>query len=223
MGQILREATVEEWTEFLFARPVDEPAWYWETDADRWEGSPERTVELLAETFERSGELLEPFDDEQVGQGLWMIASSSGPDIVRPLLDEAVPWDLRKRALESIFILFHDCFAVRCSNHLGHLEEPDSNPLNTSCYMWWDLFPLVPEPENPALAERDGLILSIMARTLELPSAACQEAALHGLGEWERAYPEQVHEVVERFIWANRKIRPPLRHYAYAALHGDVP
>ena len=116
MGQILREATVEEWTEFLFARPVDEPAWYWETDADRWEGSPERTVELLAETFERSGELLEPFDDEQVGQGLWMIASSSGPDIVRPLLDEAVPWDLRKRALESIFILFHDCFAVRCSN-----------------------------------------------------------------------------------------------------------
>ncbi len=222
MGQILREASIEEWIEFLFARPVSDPAWFWETDADRWEGSPASTAKLLAETFERCGELLEPFDDEQVGQALWMIASSAGSDISRLMLDEVVPWDLRKRALESIFPLFRDCFAVRCSNHLGHLDEPDSNPLNASCYMWWELFPVLPEPENPALAERDDLVLSVMAGALEIPSQACQEAALHGLGKWERAYPDRVHEVVERFIWANRKIRTPLRHYAYAALHGDV-
>ncbi len=222
MGQILTDASIEEWIEFVFARPVNDPAWHWETDADRWEGSPERTAELLAETFERSGEILEPFDDEQVNQGLWMIASPSCSNMGFSLADDTGPWALRARGLEAIFTLFRDCFAVRCSNHLGHLDNEEANPLNSICYMWWDVFPVCAQPELPLQKERDELILSVMARTLELPSEACQEAALHGLGEWESKYPDPIHEIIERFIWTHRKIRTPLRNYAYAARHGDV-
>lgn len=223
MGQILRDASFEEWIEFIFARPVSDPAWYWETGADRWEGSPERTAELLTETFERCGEVLEPFDDEQVNQGLWMIASFSCSNIGFSLADDTVPWALRARGLESIFTLFRDCFAVRCSNHLGHLDEDGANPVNSICFMWWDIFPIHGQPEILSRKECDDLVVSIMERTLELPSTACQEAALHGLGEWEMHYPDRIHQVIERFIWANRKIRTPLRNYAYAARHGDVP
>jgi hypothetical protein len=222
MGRVLKEASFEEWIEFVFARPVREPAWYWEDNADRWEGTPEQTVELLAETFEQACEALELYDDEQVGQGLWMIAQPACSDIGRTLIDASVPWELRARALDAIFTLFKDCFAVRCSNHLGHFTEDGANPLNAACYMWWEIFPIIPTPDDPAMKAQDERVLSIMARTLELPSEACQEAALHGLGHWESAYPEPVHEIIDRYIWTNRKIRAVLRNYAYAARHGDI-
>jgi hypothetical protein len=222
MGRVLKEATFEEWIEFVFARPVSDPAWYWEDEADRWEGSPLRTLELLAETFERCAEVLEPYDDDQVSQALWMIASPARSDIGRTLGDPTVPWKLRARALEAIVTLFKDCFAVRCSNHLGDFGEEGANPLNGVCYMWWDELPVFPGSEARAIKPEDELVLSIMARTLELPSEACQEAALHGLGHWESHYPDQIHEIIDRFIWANRKIRSQLRNYAYAARHGDI-
>jgi hypothetical protein len=222
MSQILRDASFEEWIEFVFARPVNDPAWYWETDVDRWEGSPERTAELLAETFERSGEVLEPFDDEQVSQGLWYLANGRSSDIPFALLDETLPWLLREKGLENIFTLFRDVFAVRCSNHLGHLDESEASHLNGICHLWWATFPAKAQPDNPAAKDQDDLLLSVMERSLELPSDACRESALRGLGQWEPHYPDRIHESIDRFIWANRKIRAPLRHYAYAARHGDV-
>jgi hypothetical protein len=221
MGRVLKEASFEEWIEFVFARPVTDPAWHWEAEADRWEGTHGRTLELVAETFERCAEVLETFDDDQVAQGLSLLGSMHG-DMGPSWVDEAIPRPLQARALESIFVLFRDCFAVRCSNHLGDLGEPDANPINLPCYMWWDNFPAVPEPDRKARRKRDDLILSVMGRTLELPSEACQEAALHGLGHWHSGYPEQIEAMIDRFIWANRKIRTPLRNYAYAARHGDV-
>lgn len=225
MPRLLTDASIEEWIEFVFARPVTQPAWYFEDGHDEWQGTPERTAELMAETFGRSGEVLEPFDDEQVNQGLYMLASES-QDFARCVNDAAVPWPTRAAVLGGIFELYRDCFAVRCTNHLSHLdvpaENPAASPLNAVCYMWWDIFPVVAEPENPACRERDQLILSVMERTLDLSNNACREAALHGLGHWESAYPERVHDGIDRFIWANRQIPCALRNYAYAARHGDI-
>ena len=225
MPRRLTDASFEEWIEFVFARLVTEPAWYWEDDADEWQGTPERTAELLAETFERSGEVLEPFDDAQVNQGLWMLAGESH-GFARCVSDAAVPWLKRAAVLEGIFTLYRDCLAVRCTNHLSHLdvpaENPAASPLNAVGYMWGDIFPVAAEPGAPACRERDQLILSVLERTLDLPHDACREAALHGLGHWERAYPERVHDAIDRFIWGNRKIPAALRNYAYAARHGDV-
>jgi hypothetical protein len=225
MPRLLTDATFEEWIEFVFARPVTVPAWYFEDGHDEWQGTPERTAELMAETFERSGEVLEPYDDALVNQGLDMLASET-QDFARCIHDAAVPWPKRAAVLEGVFTLYRDCFAVRCTNHLSHLDVPADNPvaspLNGVCYMWWDIFPVTAEPDDPACRECDQLILSVMERTLELPNDACREAALHGLGHWEAAYPERVHDAIDRFIWANRKIPCALRNYAYAARHGDV-
>jgi hypothetical protein len=222
MGRVLTEATFEEWIEFVFARPVTDPAWFWEDAADRWAGSPTVTVERLAETFERSAEVLEPYDDEQVAQGLLYLTSAVTSDISGALLDESVPLDLRERAWESMVTLFRDGFAFRCSNHLSHLEPIDANPLNIACFRWWSVYPVEPAPEDPAAADRDDLVLSVLERIVDLPSDSCRESALRGLARWEPAYPDRVHDIIDRFIWANRNIRLPLRTYAYAARHGDV-
>lgn len=225
MPRQFTDASFEEWIEFVFARPVTEPAWYWDDGHDEWQGTAERTAELMAETFERSGEALESFDEAQVNQGLWLLASED-QDFARCIHDAAVPWPKRAAVLEGVFTLYRDCFAVRCTNHLSHLdvpaENPAASPLHAVCYMWWDSFPAVGEPENPDCRERDQLILSVMERMLDLPNDACREAALHGLGHWESAYPERVHDAIDRFIWANRKIPAALRNYAYSARHGDV-
>lgn len=225
MPRQLTDASFEEWIEFVFARPVTEPAWYWEDGHDEWQGTPERTAELMAGTFARSGEMLEPFDDAQVNQGLYLLAGET-QDFARCVNDHAIPWPKRAAVLEGIFDLYRDCFAVRCTNHLSHLdvpaENPAASPLNAVCYMWWDIFPVTAESDDPTCRERDQLILSVMERTLDLPHDACREAALHGFGHWEAAYPERVHDVIDRFIWGNRKIPAALRNYAYAARHGDV-
>jgi hypothetical protein len=221
MGRVLKEATFEEWIEFVFARPVSDPAWYFESESDSWIGPPLRTVELITETLERSGEVLEAYDDAQVAQGLYLLGSACG-DLGFALVDEAVAWPIRSKGLDAIYALFRDCFALRCSNHLSHLNEPEASPLNGVCYMWWDVFPAPMETEGECCAAYDELILSVLGRTLELPNEACQEAALHGLGHWHRRYPEDVEATIDRFIWANRKIRSQLRNYAYAARHGDI-
>ncbi len=222
MSRVLQEASFEDWIEFVFARRVTDPAWFWEDDADRWAGSPTATVELVAETFERCAEVLEPYDDEQVAQGLLYLTSAVASDIPGALLDGSVPPELRERGWESMVTLFREGFAFRCSNHLSHLEPIDANPLNIACFRWWSAYPVEPAPEDPAAADRDDLVLSVLERILDLPSDACRESALRGLARWEPAYPDRVHDIIDRFIWANRNIRLPLRTYAYAARHGDV-
>lgn len=223
MGQILISASIEEWIEFVFARPVEEPAWFWETDTDQWQGSPIHTAELLVETFERCGELLEPYDDEQVNQGLSMLLNAGSPPALACLTSTELPADLRERLIESVGTLFEELFAVRCSNALGHLEEETAGPLNSMAYLWWDLFPLRPDIDSPDNLAIDDLVLGLLDRVLSLRSDACRESALHGLARWQAKYPERVQETIDRFIWAERGIRTPLRNYAYAARHGDVP
>lgn len=223
MRQVLHEASIEEWIEFVFARPVTDPAWFWEADADLWEGDAFRTAGLLVETFERSGELLEPFDDEQVNQGLSMLLHAGAPTALSVLASPELTPALRERVFESVFRLFEDVFAVRCSNALGHLDEESASPLNSLCYLWWDVFPVRPEHEFTGVDPAHEIVLGLLDRILDLPSDACRESALHGCARWQAPYPERVGESIDRFIWANRQIRTPLRNYAYAARHGDVP
>lgn len=222
MGRQLHQIAFEDWLDFLFDHPITDPEWYWTEDADSWDGSPTETVQHLTRTFRESGTALLKYSDAQLNQGLWYLASNSCSEVAYSLLDERVAWDLRKGCIETIGDLFAQCFSLRCSNHLSHLDEPGANPLNSICYMWWDVLPIHGKPDDPSRKETDETFLRVMERILELPSDACREAALHGLGEWQCYYPGQVHDIVYRFIWKNRHIRDSLRNYAYAAQHGDV-
>ena len=222
MGRLIQQVDFAQWLDFLFDHPVTEPAWHWSIEADKWVGRPAETVSHLTRTFRESGTALQKYSDAQLNQGLWYLASNACSDIAYSLVDEDVPERERLEAIASIPDLFEHCFARRCSDHLAHLDERGANPLNTICYMWWDVLPIQGKPEDLARKQTDSAILLVMERILRLESEACRESALHGLGEWHCYYPLNVERIVDGFIWHNRKIRTPLRNYAYAARHGDV-
>jgi hypothetical protein len=118
--------------------------------------------------------------------------------------------------------LFEECFAKRCTPHLSHLDEPGVSPLNGACYMWWDILPIGAQPDNADQMGLDHEILNAMESTLRLDSVACQESALHGLGHWQRSYPQRVTEIIDLFLQRQQGLREELRTYAMSAARGCV-
>ena len=210
-----------EWLNLVFDHPVSDRAWYWDSD-DEWELGRETGAHYLCRLFAEAGSLPQRFCDEQIAIGLKYLIDPGNSDTFFSLLAGPAPWEVRKSGLEAIYILFRDLFQKRCSDALGHIDEPGGGALNGTCYMWWDILPVHGQPESPALSERDALLLDVMRNILHLESDSVRESALHGLGHWQIYYPEQVEKIVTDFIWKHRKIRDSLRNYAYAAMHGDV-
>src|SRR5439155_17455989 len=105
--------------------------------------------------------------------------------------------------IASIESLFEKLFARVCTDHLSHLDRRDVpasvNPINVVCYMWWDLFPRLDEPDDPSWRELDETILDVLRGILSLSSIACRESALHGLGHWYVLSPDRVETIVDEF------------------------
>lgn len=213
--------SLTRWIAYVFDHPVTDPAWYWSLDAPKWDGSSEHIASLIAETFERSGELLSHFSDAQLNQAFWYLVSGISSDFMHALNDQAVPLAIRLRALRSFVPVFEQVMAVRCSPHLSHLDEQPANALNSACYMWWDVLPLKSEPEKAERAEFDAEVLRVLSRLLSIPQDACRESALHGISEWQFDYPK-IQGVVDEFLARTPGLRAELVSYAQRAKVGNV-
>jgi hypothetical protein len=224
MGKRLTHLTFEQWFTHVFDHSVDntKQEWYWDSDADWWDGPPEVTIQFLTQAFENSSVLFQPHSDAQLNQGLWYLVSNACSNHMFALLDSSVPWPARRRCVRSIHNLFETCLAKRCTPHLSHLDEPGASPLNLVCYMWWDIIPFYGHPNDPEWAEMDNEILSVMEYTLKLDSLACQESALHGLGHWHLYYPKRVEEIIDTFLENHKGMREELQGYAMSAYNGCV-
>ena len=213
--------TLSDWIAHVFDHPVTDPAWHWSLDAPTWEGPPEQTATLIAETFERSGELLARFSDAQLNKGFWYLVCFACSELMRCLIEPEVPLDVRLRALRSFVPLFEQVMAVRCSPHLSHLNEEPANPLNGACYMWWDNLIFYGKPAEPDRAEFDVEVLQVIAQLLTIPHDACRESALHGVGEWHHAY-QSAEAIVDDWLERTPGLRPELVAYARLAKVGAV-
>lgn len=235
----------DAWLDYLFGNPVG-PTGFRESD-DWWDESedPERAVEYLTRLFEGAAALPERYPHDQIDRGFWFLLGESGH--LQPLFERSVGWEARRRALVAIGTLYEGLFAPNCTDHLGHRDGgPEAPaPLNSSCYMWWDLFPTwgghgdeppaatgrrargrtartAYDPAIVALRRVDDAILYVMARTLRLDSEACREGALHGLGHWHRAHPDRTTRIIDEWLAGNPRISPELRAYALSARCGCV-
>jgi len=215
------KSLLQDWIAHVFNHPVSDPAWHWSLDAPEWVGNSEETLNLIAETFERSGDLLSCFTDAQLNQGFWYLISVTSSDFMHALSDQAIPLTNRIRAVHSFVPLFQQVMAVRCSHHLSHLDEQPANPLNSACYMWWDILPIYSKPEEPQRAEFDAAVLQVLKRLLAIPHDACRESALHGISEWQYDYPS-IQKVVDEFLARTPGLRPELISYAQQAKVGNV-
>ena len=213
--------TLAEWITYVFDHPVSDPAWYWSLDAPEWEGSSEHIATFIAEAFERSGELLKRFSDEQIRHGLQFTLDAGASEFMFSLVAPAVPATVRLRALRSFVPLFEQVMAARCSPHLLHRDEKGAKPLNGVCYMWWDVLPIYGRPEDPSRAEFDAEVLVVLRRLLAIPHDACRESALHGIGHWADYYPSAAN-IVDDFLANTSDLRPELVSYALGARTGGV-
>ena len=225
MGKYWKDLTFEQWLALVFDRPVpagSEKAWYWEFDRDEWEEDAPETVGFLTQAFEHAGELLQPFSDAQLNQGLWFLASNACSSHMFALMKESLPLPERTRCILSFHQLYEQCFARRCTPHLSHLNEAGASPLNGVCYMWWDIIPFYGKPDDPSRKELDEAILQVMESTLQLDSIACRESALHGLGHWHLNYPERAGKIIDRFSMKYPNMPKDLEKYMNNAYVGHV-
>ena len=224
MGRQLTNLTFEGWLAYVFDHPVEthRQEWYWDTDRDWWEEDTPEAVQFMTQAFENAAAVFEPYSDAQLNQGLWFLASNACSNHMFALMNESIPWPARARCVASMHRLYEQCFARRCSPHLSHLDEPGRNPLNSACYMWWDILPIIGQPDDPARASLDQAILQVMESTLQLDSIACRESALHGLGHWQMYYPARVGQIIDRFSMKHPRLPEKLEAYMKAAYTGHV-
>ena len=227
MGEPLSDLTFEEWVAFIFDRPVVQRPWYqWLQpfpDEDYWEASPTVTVEYLARLFEEAGRLLAPFSDAQVAAGLELMCREEYFHMLGGTLGpSAAPWPARRRGLLSVYPLFEQCFARRCSPYLAHRNQKDTNPLNGVCYMWWERFEAWYPLDHPDRAPAYEITLEVMERCLSLESDPCRESALHGLSHWHLYYPQQVECAIDAFLALNPDLPKALKSYAREARRGNL-
>jgi len=223
-GRRLTDLGFEQWIEHAFGPALrhGRNPWFFDADADWWDPEPTIAVEYLTRLFADADALLQWFSDAQIAQGLTYLVDTSATGDSGWLYSRAVPAARRRACIEATVELFARLFAPRCSAQLGHLSESPAGSLNGVCYMWWDSFPAVALPDDPDRPALHGAMIEAMTRILALPSAACQESALHGLGHWHRDQPAAVERIVDRFLATGEAADARLLPYARAARCGCV-
>lgn len=216
------EISFAEWITYVFDHDVTDPAWHFQIHTPDPKVSPARAAEFISETFERSGDLLRRFSDAQLNQAFWFLVSSGNSEYMLCLPDASVPWDLRRRALRSFIPLFQQVMAARCAPVLSHRDEPGASPLNSACYMWWDVLPLSESAgADPANAGMTREVFAVLSELLDIPHDACRESALHGLGHWIMFNP-QGRRIIDAFLARTPDLRPDLIAYATYARSGCI-
>jgi hypothetical protein len=218
-------ADFDLWIDFVFNHPVTDPSWYWSSEPfeHAWhdqEPTPSTMVAYLTRLFEAPEFLFEQFSKDQIGEGLNLLINIACSGDITLFNDESVPWEERKRGFRSILSLYQRAFAPHCSN-----GTKGSNPkLEWICFMFWDVVALGHTLKNPdEQREREAIVFSVLEQTLDLPSLACQEAALHGLAHHcFGGRREQVSAIVDRWLARQTDLLEWLRDYALAARVGAV-
>lgn len=212
----------QEWLHFVFDRPVTPNGWYFDIEFPDFDAERADLAQLVANTMDNCGRDLASYSDDQVNHGLKFIFNNSFSDVVFSLMDETVPAPLRIHAISSIKNLYKDCFTPRCAYVLGHNDEQGANPLNSICYMLWDVSPLSYWENEPDREVFYQAVVEVLEDALASPNPACVESSLHGLGHILSSYIEPVTKVIAAYQRRNVFVSPQLKEYAARARTGNI-
>ena len=162
-------------------------------------------------------EALARYSNAQLNAGFWELVGASG--ILSHVCGKSNFPDSSLACLTGIVTLFREVFAERCAQGLGHLDEPGRNPLNSICYMWWDIFPVAIGAGE--WTECDALFLEVLGALLSIDHDAVRESELHGLGHVS-GRRELASALIDSYLVTNPRIRPELRRYALSARAGCI-
>ena len=205
----------------VFDHAVVDPAWYWDVEAPVFLAEDPDIVELIELTFRNTASDLLRFSDAQLNQGFWYLAFPACSDYLSTLRSDKVPLERRLSAIASIFVLYRDCFQQRCTQTLSHLDQKPSSPLNSICYMFWDVCPISSLCDYPDEQQLADACFAVLAETFSLDHLACREAAIHGYGEFSCSYPDRVEQALDQVLETTNE-DPLLRDYAHRARYGYI-
>ncbi|MGD9641585.1 MAG: hypothetical protein AB7V08_02480 [Elusimicrobiales bacterium] len=212
----------QEWVKGRFDKPEGPEPWYYDYKNDPPEPSPALSLQYLRKLFSESGEVLKGYSNRQLKDGLWYLFDPSNSNELFCLLDETLPLKERLETVDAIYLLYRECFFKRCSKELSHLSKVSGNPLNSICYMVWDVAAFRVSGGKTEKPEVDAACLAVMEKALALDHDACRESALHGLGHTKWYYPAEVQRIIGAFLKTGKNISPDLRKYAEAACTGMI-
>jgi hypothetical protein len=215
------DVSYEDWLDEAFGRAVTGDAYPQFVDRDPSEWPAPVTYELalqyLTRLFEHPGEALRTYSDHQIAAGLWEL----GPGDAHCVYNADIPVEARERLIGSVEIFFSDFFAASCAPTLSHAAKEHISPLNTICYMWWEVITWGWQQDDPAAERLIAKDLDVMEAVLRLRNPACQEAALHGLGHMV-GHSGRALEVINRLLADSADLDPALLEYARAARTGCI-
>ena len=211
----------DAWLDETFGRAVageTYPQFVWREVEDWPDPVPDaRALEYLTRLFENPEDALRRFSDGQIAAGLWEL----GPGDAHCIYDRDIPIEARERLVGSAATFFRDFFDKRCLPRLSHSASEHLSPLNTACYMWWEIITwgwTGDDPDGERIKARD---LDAMEAVLRLPNPACKEAALHGLGHMGR-HSDRAFGIIDRFLEDAAGPDPALLDYARSARSGCI-
>lgn len=208
MSVRLDKFSFEQFVEFVF-HPQTAPRLF--IGGEYSYGNPSVTLEHLTTLFRKPEFLLDSYSSNQLDKGFFNVVSYMLCEVrFHGLLwDKRVPLSLREECIFSMFDLFSRFFAV--------------NPLEHSCFMWWDGLAYGYFMENGAADDEDGIkirqaMFETLKRILEINSEDCRKSALHGLGHLR--HPETEKTIID--FLRRHKVNQKLKDYAYACIAGTM-
>jgi hypothetical protein len=173
---------------------------------------PQPLCDYYTRLFRNPCFLLERFTKIQLEEGFWAIQVGFYECSVMDLIwIPDLPFAAREECVRSMLDLFSKLFAVE--------------PLDASAQMWWDslCFDWDCGNRNRERGGEDLLMQDVMFQTLssilDLSSAFCQGAALHGLGHLHHPETEQL---VGRYLERHPLLTKERREYALAVARFEV-
>lgn len=213
------EISFEAWLDRTFGRAVTGESYPQFVEAeDDWAPLLDPlTAQYLTRLFENPGDALRYYSDRQIACGLWELGSGDAYSVY----DRSIPVEERERLIGSVAIFFRDFFDKQCIPKLSHAKTEHISPLNTICYMWWEVINMGAAKDDPDVDRLNSKDLDAMEAVLQLPNLACKEAALHGLGHMVHR-SDRALAIVDNFLAHAADIDPELRQYADAARTGCI-
>ncbi len=188
-----------------------------------WDSNREDLLRRITKFFRSSGDLTGTYTEDQLNTLLWKFVGETG--FFQVLFDNSLSLEQRLECIASMKCIYTSLFEQHCTRIMsnGLLDHPmGTSPLNSICYMWWDIFPHWGAPGKPELRDVDRALLALLSEILSIKHEACQESALHGLGHWHRNYPGETEKIIDLFISSNQAIPVVLKDYAMAARCGCI-
>lgn len=178
-------------------------------------------IDFIANLFRNFERHSAHYSEDKVAAGLRRFVHPGWSDEMFLLYDGDIDIPKRAAAIESLAGVL-DYFGKKCPANLNAKRGSKLSPLNELGLDWWDIFPAHPDSDDPARKEVDTAFLSLFRNALESSSPVVQELALHGLGHWQHAYPEEVGGMISAYLSRTPNLDPELKKYAEAAREGMV-